>query len=806
MSKNESGLQGLQNQLEISSADFAFSASTEASTPPTSVFDSEEKALLVNTKNGLIKGRLTETLNSIIDVVEDFDVRESHNSESVLDSVLESIYFELDSNQKERVYRFCYKVVDLHFDEELDRTSTKCEEPVLTTEGGQATDDITSELMEDAGVEASSLESQQRNTHAGPTDAKEPNKGSAQQKESISTIYKDDQATADDELELMRDAGSQSPSLESQRGSFQGDAADAGEFPWSETKASGSEYSRDPGSMRPLDALFVSQDASNIRMSHLAKANQRPEIRQSSVVDAAACATECTGEHKQTPKKPTDASKTDDTTTQITDGEMLNISKNSSKTTTTNASTGEETLCATSQSDKGQDTFIHALEVKSIGVFIQDAYNELEYFATDTADQKLSQSWQLWKHESSTYSDGSMLLEVLDHAYKKTRIATFHYAFTAMHAATWFNNRKSLLTDQGEVSKPSLKSSEILDMFTGPKPQERTEHSNWEEKRKRCSTHLTRGRKLLKLVQNFGQGILFTGVWQLAKCKEAGIDRLIDYLKQDAPKKLVLNVLDRQMEDLIQFGKTAPDQFYACLIKEASDQNIDLGIGLESKQGQPRDAVISEAVNSLICEIMDRTSSETLVLTGMRSKVTLDQDSIRPIDPDKSKRVGVPNGWIDSNVILACMHLSYHQPGVKVGWSIDIHQQNNKKTVYKPFNRALVELKKWRKETKEGVKLVAFFPLFQHNNHFSLLEIDDGDKCLYHYDSLPTTAQGDVMSACKDQFSEYNYVEPHVFQQEDGHSCGPWVIHTARQRMAGMSIQPGRYGDGFALRIREDVK
>jgi hypothetical protein len=198
------------------------------------------------------------------------------------------------------------------------------------------------------------------------------------------------------------------------------------------------------------------------------------------------------------------------------------------------------------------------------------------------------------------------------------------------------------------------------------------------------------------------------------------------------------------MENLLQTGKTEPDQFYSYLRKESDAQKINLGIELNSRTCQLRDIVISEAVNSLIHELAHRTSSETFAITGIKPKFIIGIDSIRPIDPDKPKLDGLPNGWIDSNLILACMHLSPRQSGIKVGWSIDIHQQKNRKPIYKPFNKALDYLARWRKETEEGVKLVAFFPLFQNNNHFSLLEINDRDKCLYHYDSLPATDQSHI--------------------------------------------------------------
>lgn len=204
------------------------------------------------------------------------------------------------------------------------------------------------------------------------------------------------------------------------------------------------------------------------------------------------------------------------------------------------------------------------------------------------------------------------------------------------------------------------------------------------------------------------------------------------------------------MQNLLVRGRTTPSEFLPCLVKEAKNENIELDIEPDPKAGSSSSPVVSEAERPLICDVEALISNQTLVVIGTKPKVILSPESIHSVDPDKSKRGGVPHGWIDSNIILVCMHLLYKLPGVKIGWSIEIHQHGNGKPVYKPFNRALNELRKWRKENTQEVNMVSFFPLFQNNNHFSLLEINDGTKCLYHYDSLPTTANSDVRVSSPD--------------------------------------------------------
>ncbi|MFD2317080.1 Ulp1 family isopeptidase [Halomonas organivorans] len=42
----------------------------------------------------------------------------------------------------------------------------------------------------------------------------------------------------------------------------------------------------------------------------------------------------------------------------------------------------------------------------------------------------------------------------------------------------------------------------------------------------------------------------------------------------------------------------------------------------------------------------------------------------------------------------------------------------------------------WHNELEEPGCLISLFPLFQHHNHFSLLEVNERDNSIIHYDSM----------------------------------------------------------------------
>ncbi|KAI1119303.1 hypothetical protein F5Y14DRAFT_445840 [Nemania sp. NC0429] len=223
----------------------------------------------------------------------------------------------------------------------------------------------------------------------------------------------------------------------------------------------------------------------------------------------------------------------------------------------------------------------------------------------------------------------------------------------------------------------------------------------------------------------------------------------------------ILELLEKQMDALLESGRTVPVTFRDALEDKAllgtSNQNTD----------------ISEEVS-----------------TGYRFGIeTLDRLS--------------GTEWFSDDLILLCLHLADRLPHVRVGFSVPIHQQDRpRKIVAKPFERAARVMEEW-KNAEPDHRLVYFFPLFQHGDHFSLLEVNYRDKAIYHYDSLKKATYSEIKKACKDQFLGLRYVEQTTPQQLDSFSCGALVVASAYRRMLGRAVVPGNVmlQDGMAIRI-----
>lgn len=73
---------------------------------------------------------------------------------------------------------------------------------------------------------------------------------------------------------------------------------------------------------------------------------------------------------------------------------------------------------------------------------------------------------------------------------------------------------------------------------------------------------------------------------------------------------------------------------------------------------------------------------------------------------------------------------------MRVGWSVPIHSTlDTDLLLERRFEKAAAQVSKWREELDE-LKLVCFFPLLLHDEHFTLLEINDKDGFIYHYNSF----------------------------------------------------------------------
>jgi hypothetical protein len=102
-----------------------------------------------------------------------------------------------------------------------------------------------------------------------------------------------------------------------------------------------------------------------------------------------------------------------------------------------------------------------------------------------------------------------------------------------------------------------------------------------------------------------------------------------------------------------------------------------------------------------------------------------------------------PGKWLDSWTIMALMQLPDKPAFVKHDLSIPLDEiRSNKKTrpIERPLRGWAKKIAKYRREAKDtfgdAVPLVYFCPINHRNKHFTLLEINERERVIRHYDSM----------------------------------------------------------------------
>ncbi|CAG9949756.1 unnamed protein product [Clonostachys rosea f. rosea IK726] len=442
------------------------------------------------------------------------------------------------------------------------------------------------------------------------------------------------------------------------------------------------------------------------------------------------------------------------------------------------------------------DTLDLSLVKKPVQELINASWKRVRSFcskdqriATETHDALLSMIQS--KHEENlTWSDGSQWRSLLEAGHNQQWQGTFRHALIVMGFTRWHASQVGILRADSKMNKREA-SSEVTDRIVGTEPKDDRRKEEWLRQRKNISTDLDRGRKWIKLTDEFGLGIFLENPWQLAKASKNTLDTLIDELPSCSERISLLQLLTEQMTLLQENGKMDEKSFLKGLRSKKLPQPV---------QARDRLSIKPEFLK-------DRATANTLFVKD--SEIKVDKEAIEAL---KS------TAWLGDSVILACLHLCDRLPFVRVGFSVPIHQQqNSRKKIPHPFEMVVRKIAAWHNEVDDSAKLVSFFPLFQNQNHFTLLEVNERDDCIYHYDSLSEVQAvefdsealdgevGDVEEACKKAFPTFEYVKQAGLQQDDTHSCGAIVIRHARYRMMGLPVPSGRLDSTKAKKLRSEA-
>lgn len=172
----------------------------------------------------------------------------------------------------------------------------------------------------------------------------------------------------------------------------------------------------------------------------------------------------------------------------------------------------------------------------------------------------------------------------------------------------------------------------------------------------------------------------------------------------------VLGILSDQIGYLIKDGKTKPEEF--------EDKLRDASLGVNF--------IPSSELDNLYEAISGSFTSGRLYIYQSQPPCGFNVTALQRLKK---------NAWLNDELLVACLHLSEKLRFVRIGWSIHIHQDIRPNSPMKQqFERASQAIQEWKKGTNS--RLVYFFPLYQHGNHFTLLEINEKEGYVYHYDSM----------------------------------------------------------------------
>ncbi|OAP53878.1 hypothetical protein AYL99_11900 [Fonsecaea erecta] len=293
--------------------------------------------------------------------------------------------------------------------------------------------------------------------------------------------------------------------------------------------------------------------------------------------------------------------------------------------------------------------------------------------------------------------------------------------------------------------------------------------------RKRISVHLSRGQKLTTLIKAVGLGILFSPkIWQvLDYTKAKDLEQMIKGI-QKSPKHMgLLHILSPQLELLVERGQPDLHALYDALYQEklvspTEIQEFRMTFALDSDplpQGS-----LDVAVHGLIKDVGTR-------VLGKRKLDVVDTVSVNdlsiPCDTFERLQCGE---WLNDDLIHLAMDISDKPEFVKHGYSVpldDVGKTRTTKPIGRPFAAWARRVARLRDQAgdvrRDAGHLVHFCPVSHKGNHFTLLEINDREKVIRHYDSMAARANIDdpstptrVAQLVEEEFASLQYAYSEV--------------------------------------------
>ncbi|KAL4985854.1 hypothetical protein BDW68DRAFT_179306 [Aspergillus falconensis] len=420
---------------------------------------------------------------------------------------------------------------------------------------------------------------------------------------------------------------------------------------------------------------------------------------------------------------------------------------------------------------------------------------------------------------NALWSDGAIWRTILDQGWTENRRITIFNMLEFMGAWEWYDKQVKYIQQTFHVKrgKPVSERGAAARVLSGSVAQGKwvsgigqvviqdnktqdepggvgiTSQAQ-ESQKQRFKMQLSRGRKLrTKLVEPLGLaglGILFSPrIWQYTKMTDEKLDTITGIIQTDKKQMRLLGILSEQVQLLVD--KRTPDlhKFYNSLEAELiSETDIgDLMTLFSTKDDQMMNAVLETAVDRLLNavrnDVLNGTSDEEkMVVVNHSPEIPL--GSFKRLNGEK---------WLDAWIITAAMQISDKSSFVRHYHSIPLNESGGI-PIPRPL-RAIFQKIHQSRETSEE-KLIHFCTLNHKGTHFTLLEINERERVIRHYDSMVSpdvmkgTKQSRVSRLVKKQFESlgFEYTDAPTPQQNDDWSCGIRVIWNFRRISNGLSI------------------
>jgi hypothetical protein len=237
---------------------------------------------------------------------------------------------------------------------------------------------------------------------------------------------------------------------------------------------------------------------------------------------------------------------------------------------------------------------------------------------------------------------------------------------------------------------------------------------------------------------------------ELIKIADKSFDILIKDIKTDTKITKLLQILGTQLELLVNKGSPDFLAFLGALkegqlLSEEELHNLQKNFSLDgvsdytsrrvrqliqpisTQDAGALDAAVDQLIEALKTKVFGKEEFEDSDSITVNDSVEIGWDIFHRFRHGK---------WLDGWAILVAMTISDKPSYVRYRYSVPLHEidkDNCTRRRQRPLAGWANEIIEFRSQTKE--KLVYFCPLNHKNSHFTLLEINDHEKVIRHYDS-----------------------------------------------------------------------